>query len=326
MGASAATPPTPDYTGAAIQQGKANKDIAQYLTAANRPNQVDPYGQTTWTTVPDQAKVAAAENAYNLYNNSAEGQNATDNGAKLDQLRSAYYSAQGGEGGTTTQKTTFTPEQQSLLNQQQQLKGTQNDRISQLLANFKVPTLAQTPALQNATQSDLANQMYQQSTQNYNQQFTRDEASQRQQLANQGFAQGSEGYNNAMNDFFRQKNQAYADANQRAQIAGYGQMNTQNQLNLNNYIAQHSANLGDYNTQMGYLSQLLGGVQGPQSNQPTYPGFAPATQYSAPDLMGAMSGQYQSNLNGTNAQNAANGSNMATLGTLGTIAAMAAFS
>lgn len=41
-------PPTPDYAGLARQDAAAQKDIANQLTAANRPDQVGPYGSIDW--------------------------------------------------------------------------------------------------------------------------------------------------------------------------------------------------------------------------------------------------------------------------------------
>lgn len=41
-------PEAPDYKGAAIEQGKLNKEAAQYEAGVNRPTEVDPYGQRSW--------------------------------------------------------------------------------------------------------------------------------------------------------------------------------------------------------------------------------------------------------------------------------------
>lgn len=51
MGKSKA-PPAPDYEAAAIAQGQANRETAQYNTGANRVNQYGPQGSTTWTMRP----------------------------------------------------------------------------------------------------------------------------------------------------------------------------------------------------------------------------------------------------------------------------------
>lgn len=42
-------PPAPDYTGAAVAQGEANKESAIASSRLNNPNVVNPYGTQTWT-------------------------------------------------------------------------------------------------------------------------------------------------------------------------------------------------------------------------------------------------------------------------------------
>ena len=51
MGKSKAPPP-PDYEAAAIAQGAAERDTAQYNNAANRVDQVGPQGSSTWSMRP----------------------------------------------------------------------------------------------------------------------------------------------------------------------------------------------------------------------------------------------------------------------------------
>lgn len=46
---SQSTPPPPDYTGAAEAQGKSSKENLMAQTYANRPTQVTPWGETSWT-------------------------------------------------------------------------------------------------------------------------------------------------------------------------------------------------------------------------------------------------------------------------------------
>lgn len=48
MGKKSKAPAAPDYAGAAKAQGAANKDVAAYTTAMDRPNQYSPYGTSAW--------------------------------------------------------------------------------------------------------------------------------------------------------------------------------------------------------------------------------------------------------------------------------------
>jgi len=47
-GKGGSAPPPPDYTGAAVAQAGASKEVANMQNYANRPNQVTPWGQTSW--------------------------------------------------------------------------------------------------------------------------------------------------------------------------------------------------------------------------------------------------------------------------------------
>lgn len=49
MGGKPSTPAVPDYTAAAQQQADASKQIIQAQTQANRPNQFNPTGSSTWS-------------------------------------------------------------------------------------------------------------------------------------------------------------------------------------------------------------------------------------------------------------------------------------
>ena len=83
MGKSASAPPAPDYTAAAQATATGNLDAARAATAANRVNQVtpygslnysingaDPYGNPTWTAIqslaPDQQKLLDIQNQLSI--------------------------------------------------------------------------------------------------------------------------------------------------------------------------------------------------------------------------------------------------------------------
>lgn len=331
MGSSAKAPKTPDYSALAKQQAQSDKDIAMYLTQANRPNQSDPYGQTTWTQeeTPEYLKALGVAQQYersmaaNPQWDSAQAQ------AQLKQYQDAANNLKGQ--GKWTQTTTYTPEQQALLNQQQQLQGMQNSKIMEMLGSFQTPTLQSRdlPAQRQLKEADYNNineLLYGQLTRDFGDRFAREEAANKANLANMGFQMGSEGYQNALSDFNKQKNDAYLDAQTQAALSSYDQMNKERALNqseygmlssddLNRWSALTSNDLNNYNSQMSVLSQLLGGGQGPTGVQ--FPGFAQATQYQSPDLLGAAQASYNGNLNQTNASNASRGQLLGTLGTLG---------
>lgn len=162
---SSKAPKTPDYTSAAIAQGQSDKEIAQYLTQANRVNQIDPYGQTTWTQAADP-EADAAKKELDYWQNFVSGGAITDGRdrsaadvawATSHQLKDAqakYNSLKGN--GQWTQTTTLTPEQQKLLNQQQFIGSMQNDRIANLIATTKNPTAPTLGAQRDLQQYGLA--------------------------------------------------------------------------------------------------------------------------------------------------------------------------
>jgi hypothetical protein len=373
MGSSKA-PKTPDYTGAAQVQAQSDKDIAQYLTKANRVNQIDPYGTTTWTQTPSTSPEATqAQFLLDKYKQQIQQNPGWDQKqvqAQLAKYQSDVDAAGGGQSGQWTQTTSLTAPQQHLLEQQQLLQSVQNSRIGDLLKDFKTPEMAAQRQLQTrelaqrdlpaqrqlkqASMGNIGSIMYDQMTRKFGDRFADEEASQRAQLANQGFQQGSEGYTDTIKDFTNRKNEAYQDAASQAALATYGQYNTERGLNQGEYntlagddlarygaqtnndlnrfsalssndLNQFNALSGDdtnrYNSQMGFLSQLLGGVQAPTT--PQYQPYAQATQYQGADLMGAMQGQYQGDLNKTNAKNANNSNLLQTGGVLAGAAAVA---
>ena len=161
MGKSSA-PPAPDYTAAANATAAGNLEAARATAAANRTNQVTPYGNLTYTANPG-----------------------------TDPYGNTLY--------TATQ--TLSPEQQATLNQQNQLntglmttanKGLNyaNDVLSQPgVDTSKLPSTGINPgqSYQDAIMSRLSPQM------------ARENEMSDAQLANQGIASGTEAYNNAKN-------------------------------------------------------------------------------------------------------------------------------
>src|SRR6478752_4009705 len=140
MGSSKA-PKTPDYTGAAIEQGRQDQQIAQYLTNANRPNQIDPYGQVTWNQEESPEYLNAKAELANYQQSVANHPEwAPDLIAQdMAKIQAKVDAAKGN--GKWTQTTTYTPEQQKMLEQQQQLQGMQNSRIQELLASVQTPSV-----------------------------------------------------------------------------------------------------------------------------------------------------------------------------------------
>lgn len=167
-------PPPPDYSGAAKETAAGNLDAARAAAAANRVNQVTPYGNLTYTRDPNAASPD-------------EGHIAT---------------------------TTLSPVEQQKLNQTNNLElgllGTAQSGLSSvddLLATggkLDESRLAQNSIAGQTVQDAIFSRL--------NPQLDRDRESLRTRLANQGLFSGSEGYNNAISDEGKRENDLYTQA------------------------------------------------------------------------------------------------------------------
>lgn len=159
MGKSASTPQAPDYTAAAKETAAGNLAAAQTAAAANRVNQVTPYGNLNY-----------AESGVDSQGNP-----------------------------TWTATTSLSPEQKQLLDIQNQtsigMGNLQNQGLGyvQEMINkpFDTSQLAQTGINPGENYSDAMMRQLEP-------QIQQDRASLDAKLANQGIMQGSEAYNNAM--------------------------------------------------------------------------------------------------------------------------------
>jgi hypothetical protein len=171
----AKAPPAPDYTAAAKETAAGNLEAARATAAANRTNQVTPYGNLTYTANPG-----------------------------TDAYGNTLY--------TATQ--TLSPEQQKIYEQESQLneglmstanKGLNyaNEMLSQPGVDMsKLPSYGINPGetYSDAIMRRLQPQIAQQSEMSD------------AQLANQGIAQGTEAYNNAKRQLTQQQNDMLTSA------------------------------------------------------------------------------------------------------------------
>lgn len=171
----AKAPPAPDYTAAAKETAAGNLEAARATAAANRTNQVTPYGNLTYTANPG-----------------------------TDPYGNTLY--------TATQ--TLSPEQQKIYQQESQLNEglmtTANkglDYANQVLSQpgvdtSKLPSYGINPGetYSDAIMRRLQPQIAQQSEMSD------------AQLANQGIAQGTEAYNNAKRQLSQQQNDMLTSA------------------------------------------------------------------------------------------------------------------
>lgn len=321
LGPAPSAPAAPNYAAAAQETAQGNLDAARAATAANRVNQVtpygnldysitgsDPYGNPTWT-----AKTSLSDVGQQLLNN--------QNAASL------------GLGGAIN----------AQLGQVQNVMGQGfNPQTAPITTNVGQANLQTSPDYEGGMAGwDRANQLLMQRLQPQMeiQQKTLDA-----KLANQGVVAGTEAYNRAKMGLGMQQN----DLLNQAQLSGLQAGNTlfqqgmqgaqfgnqaQQQL-LNNQLA--NANLGNqaqqqqfnqaltqYNMPLNTLSALRTGAQ---VQNPTFQNAPQQATTAGADLLGAASSQYNAQMGGFNAQQAAqsnlNSGLMGLGGTLGAAAIM----
>jgi len=305
-------PAVPDYTGAARETAAGNLAAAQAAAAANRVNQVTPYGNLNYTQTKDAegnpvwtATTSLSDVGQQLLNN--------QNQASL------------GLGSTTNA---------ALRNVQSTMGQPFNPNLPALQSNIATPTynqVGQGPGFDRLGQGPQFNQMgsspqlqtrvggtgmegWDAATALINQrlqpQIQQSEERLQAQLANQGIAPGTEAYNRAM----MQQGQRTNDLLTQAQLAGqnvqqnmFGQALQGGQFGnqaLNQMNANQLANLGFNNAtnQQGFANTILGTQFNNAANQQGFANQLAATQANNAALAQGFGNQLQ-NANLTNAAN-----------------------
>lgn len=276
-------PDAPDYKGAAEQTAQSSKEVTNIQNFANRPDQITPFGNQTWTT---QATI-----------DPATGQRVTK----------------------WVQNTTLDPKAQQALDDQQaldagrsQIAGSMLNRVSQEFA----PTMDWSQFGQggdrvqggNYYDNKAGDALYNQFSQRNEPIFQQQQAQMETKLRNQGLNPGDEAYDAQMKGMAQQQNDARTNAGfQAAQLAGAE----------GNRMQGMDTAAGGYNTTLrqqqiaeemqkrGFsLNEINGLLNGQQIGMPSMPGFNQATKSDATDYSGAMKNTYDANLNSANASNA----------------------
>jgi len=312
LGPAPKAPPAPDYAAAARETAQGNLAASQAAAAANRVNQVTPYGNLTYTQTKDAegnpvwtATTALSDVGQQLLNNqnqSALGLGSTTNAA----LRNVQ----------NTMGQPFNPNLPALqsnlqtptYNQVGQGPGFdrfgQGPQFSQIGSNPQLQTGLDYQGMEGWDKAtSLINQRLQP-------QIQQSEERLQAQLANQGIAPGTEAYNRAM----MQQGQRTNDLLTQAQLAGqnvqqnmFGQALQGGQFGnqaLNQMNANQLANLGFNNAigQQGFANTILGTQLNNAVNQQGFANQLAGTQANNAALAQGFSNQLQ-NANLTNAAN-----------------------
>jgi hypothetical protein len=307
LGPAPSPPPAPDYTGAAQATAAGNLQAAQTATAANRVNQVTPYGNLNYAETGTDSQGNPTWTATTSLNNVGQQLLDTQNNASLGLGQT--INAQLGN-VQRTMGNGFNPQTGPI---------TTNAGQANLNANYQT-----NPNYASGMQGwDQANQILQARLQP---QMAQDKESQAASLANQGIVQGTKAYDNAMRTF----NQGQNDLLTNSQLAGQqignslfnqgitggqfsnqalGQQNATNQQQFANQVT--NANLGNqaqqqqfnqaqtqYNMPLNTLSALRTGAQ---VQNPTFVNAPQQATTSGADLLSAAQATGQYNLGASNA-------------------------
>jgi len=302
MGKSSSAPPTPDYAGAAQATAAGDLQAARSASAANRVNQITPYGSLTYAQTPTKSlDPTGYQSAINAWK--ASGQQ----GAEPDPSQYMVYNPDAG--WTATQA--LSPTEQQLLNYQNQtsiglgeLTGKGLGYVQNMLDNpFTTENL---PSL-----GFDAGQSYQDAYMKRLQpQIEQGREALNTQLANQGIPVGSEAYKRAMMGQSQRENDLLAAAT--TQGFGVGQQARQSALQEQAYLRNEPLNT---------LSAVRTGAQ---VQGPTFVNPAMQANTAGADILGATQMGYNAQMGAANAQNAANNAMTQGLFSLGGAGIMAA--
>lgn len=245
-GKSKKAPKAPDYAAAAQAQGAADKAVAQYQTAMDRPTQVSPDGSVTWQLRPGADPNNPQAGDW-IQTTSLSGQNQAiydkqqQNNLALQGLGStAIGQAQNVLGQQFNPSLTNfqTPQglQQSNVNlpqyQGQMFEGQGPQQTLNQFQNID----------ENASRysDEAARALYDKQTQFLGERFGQATDAERSRLASMGLQEGTEAYTRALDQMQRNQNAAYQTAALDATLQGYNVGSQQ----LGDLLAARQSNMG----------------------------------------------------------------------------------
>lgn len=318
-------PPPPDYAGAANATSAGNLEAAQYATAANRVDQTNAYGSSTWTNsstdpnkphwVQTTTLAPQLQDALNnqMYSSDARSQYAN---SLLGQVKQSYETPFDAP-ELSSYLSNVQDADQSVINVHDYTNGAQ-----QLDQNL--------PVMDDAVRQQAQQAAYESANSFLAPQYAQQESNLRDSLALQGLNPMSEASGQATKSFYDSKNQAYnqlvnqsiltgnqmANADYASKLAGFNSTNTARQAVFNNGLSaaglqnsnNQSANaarnqaysnaLSKYQTQYGAdyasrnmpLNEMNSLLTGQQVQNPTFAGYAMQNPTAGADSMGAVQG------------------------------------
>ena len=267
-------PAAPDYTQAAEKTAESSKEVTNMQTWANRADQYNPWGSTTWGTEKMIDPATGQEVTKWTQNTqlSDEGQRALDSQLALQQGRSdlaqQLFPRAQTEFGKEMDWSQLNPWAQGQINAGNlqattgaNQYGDPRGDAGELQRQLDYSNLQGVQgAAQNRQSAEDA--IYKSATSRLDPQWQQQETDLQTRLANQGITQGSAAYQKAMDQFNRQKTDAYSQA-QLQSITGAGAEAQRNQgmdMALRQQQAAEAGNQGQFGNaaQQAAYQQALG--------------------------------------------------------------------
>ena len=276
------SPAAPDYKGAALAEASASKDINTQQTWANRPNQYTPYGQLEWEasqgTDPSTGKPITQWNQYESLS---------------PELQKIYDDEVGLQGGKTALAGGMMGRMSDEFGQTMDWGQFGDQAGVDPQARMGDPEMWRNQAYEN---------MYGRSTRSLDPQYEQSEATLRSKLLNQGLTEGDQAYDTAMENFNRDKTDAYDQARSSAQLysgqegqrmqgmertgIGYNQDTTFREADYSNKLRQEA--MKEEMTKRGFsLNEINALISGQQVQNPTFEGYSGANKSATPQLNAA---------------------------------------
>lgn len=241
-------PPAPDYAAAARAQGAADKAVAQYQTAMDRPTQVSPDGKVTWSLRPGADPNNPRAGDWIQTTSLSGGQQAIYNKQQQNDLAlqglgsTAIGQAQQVLGqqfnpnltnfrdinsGDLAASTTGLPQYQGQMFNGQGPEQTLNQfqNIDENVSRYS---------------DEAARALYDKQTQFLGERFGQATDAERSRLASMGLQEGTEAYTRALDQMQRNQNAAYQTAALDATLQGYNVGSQQ----LGDLLAARQSNMG----------------------------------------------------------------------------------
>lgn len=333
------TPAPPDYTGAAQAQAESSQKSTTDQTWANRPDQNNPWGSSKWQAETVKDPTTGQDVTKWTQNTTVDPrlQGALDSQVDLTQQRSdlagGMFDRAAGEYGQPMDWSKYGS-----------YAGTPQGGNAQTGLNFGNLNNVDNAG---ATRQRAEDAIYQSATSRLDPRFQQQQTDMETQLANQGISRNSAAYTRAMDDFGRNKNDAYAQAQQNAITGGgaeaqrdYGMDMGLRQQQANEALQQgnfgnaaqaqnYSQNMSGANYQnqlrqnqiqedmqrRGFsLNEINSILSGQQVSMPQFGGFGQASNAQPTNYLGAAQLNYEGSANNYNAQQGMMGNMMGGLG------------